>query len=216
MRKKRPANEVAADEPTPVSAMTERPGPGPTPTQPVEAPAPPAPEPPPPALEAPAVEQLVAELDELRDRHLRLAAEYDNFRKRTARERLELRSRSQAELVGALLDVVDDLGRVAHLDPATTAGSDVIAGVELVERKLLRLLAGAGLERVTETDVPFDPNQHEAIGMVPADRPELDHTVGLVAQVGYRFSGLLLRPARVLVRIWSDDAGDANTGPNGV
>ncbi len=215
MRKKRPANEVAADETTSGPTMTEQPGSGPTPTEPTEAPAPPAPEPPLAALEAPAVEQLVAELDELRDRHLRLAAEYDNFRKRTARERLDLRSRAQGELVGALLDVVDDLGRVAHLDPAATAASDVIAGVELVERKLLRVLAGAGLERVTEADVAFDPNQHEAIGTVPADHPELDHTVGLVAQVGYRFGGQLLRPARVLVRVWPADTGDTNAGPDG-
>jgi molecular chaperone GrpE len=216
MRKKRPANDVPAGEATPDAATAERPGPEPLPPTPAE----PAAEepvardaPPPPALEAPGVEQLVAELDELRDRYLRLAAEYDNFRKRTARERVELRSRAQAELVATLLDAVDDLGRVAHLDPATTGASDVIAGVELVERKLLRLLAAAGLERVTDADVPFDPNQHEAIGRIPAERPEQDHTVGTVAQVGYRFGGQLLRPARVLVRIWAAEASAA--GPDG-
>jgi molecular chaperone GrpE len=216
MRKKRPANDVVIDEATPDPATAKRPGPEPMLPEPAEPEAQAAAViEPPPALEAPAVEQLVAELDELRDRYLRLAAEYDNFRKRTGRERLDLRSRAQAELVGTLLDALDDLGRVAHLDPATTAGSDVIAGVELVERKLLRLLAAAGLERVTEPDVPFDPNQHEAIGMVPADRPELDHTVGTVAQVGYRFAGQLLRPARVLVRVRSGDTSDADAGPDG-
>jgi molecular chaperone GrpE len=160
-----------------------------------------------PALEAPTVEQLVGEIEELRDRYLRLAAEYDNFRKRTARERLELKFRAQAELVAVLLEALDDLGRVAHLDPATTTGSDVIAGVELVERKLLRVLTGAGLEPIAETDVPFDPNQHEAMGAVPADGPGQDHTVAAVFQVGYRFGGQLLRPARVQVRIWPGDAG---------
>jgi molecular chaperone GrpE len=106
-----------------------------------------------------------------------------------------------------LVDAVDDLGRVAHLDASATAASDIIAGVELVERKLLRLLTSAGLERVAETDVPFDPNQHEAIGMVPAERPEQDHTVATVLQVGYRFGGQLLRAARVQVRIWSAATG---------
>jgi molecular chaperone GrpE len=216
MGKKRPANDVVADRVIPDPAVTERPGPEPTSTeQGGPAAEVPGAHEPPLELEAPGVEQLVAELDELRDRHLRLAAEYDNFRKRTARERLDLRSRAQAELVGVLLDAVDDLGRVAHLDPATTAGSDVIAGVELVERKLLRLLAGAGLERVAEADVPFDPNQHEAIGMVPAERPEQDHTVGTVAQVGYRFGGQLLRPARVLVRLWTADTNDGDAELDG-
>jgi molecular chaperone GrpE len=207
MRKKRPAKDVPIDEAAPDTATADQP-------EPVAAEPKPS-EPPPPALEAPGVEQLVAELDELRDRYLRMAAEYDNFRKRTARERLDLRSRAQAELVGTLLDALDDLGRVAHLDPAATPAGDVIAGVELVERKLLRLLSGAGLERVADPDIPFDPNQHEAIGTVPAERPELDHTVDTIAQAGYRFGGQLLRPARVLVRLWSDEAANADAAPDG-
>jgi molecular chaperone GrpE len=158
----------------------------------------------PEADEAGALDAAAAELDALRDRYLRLAAEYDNFRKRTARERLELRGRAQADLVAVLLEALDDLGRVAHLDPAVTAAGDVIAGVELVERKLLRQLEAMGLERVSEVDVPFDPNQHEAIGAVPATRAEQDHTVANVVQAGYRFGGQLLRPARVQVRIWTD------------
>jgi molecular chaperone GrpE len=217
MRKKRPAKDAPIDQAAPDTAAADQPEAEPRPEPPPEpAAAEPMPsEAPPPALEAPRVEQLVAELDELRDRYLRMAAEYDNFRKRTARERLDLRSRAQAELVGALLDALDDLGRVAHLDPATTPAGDVIAGVELVERKLLRLLSGAGLERVADTDIPFDPNQHEAIGTVPAERPELDHTVGTIAQAGYRFGGQLLRPARVMVRLWSDEAANAGAAPDG-
>lgn len=202
MGKKRPANDDTtvnddrtAEAPPEASAAPPPAAAGAEPEAPI------------PALEAPTVEQLVGEIEELRDRHLRLAAEYDNFRKRTARERLELKARAQAELVAMLLEALDDLGRVAHLDPATTTGSDVIAGVELVERKLLRLLTGVGLERIAETDVSFDPTQHEAMGAVPAAGPEQDHTVAVVFQVGYRFAGQLLRPARVQVRIWSGDAG---------
>jgi molecular chaperone GrpE len=153
-----------------------------------------------PGADVPALE---AELTELKDRYLRLAAEYDNFRKRTAREREEIRTRSQAELARRLLDALDDLGRVAHLDPAATAAADVIAGVELVERKVLRELGTAGLERVSEPDVPFDPEVHEAIAALPTDREGEDHTVAAVFQVGYRFSGVLLRPARVQVRTFT-------------
>jgi len=145
-----------------------------------------------------------AELVEWKDRHLRLAAEYDNFRKRTARERDELRTRAQADLARRLLEALDDLGRVAHLDPASTAAPDVIAGVELVERKVLRELMAAGLEAVTAPDVPFDPAVHEAIATVPAESADQDHTVAAVFQPGYRFNGTLLRPARVQVRIFSD------------
>jgi molecular chaperone GrpE len=154
--------------------------------------------------------QLAGQLAELQDRHLRVAAEYDNFRKRTGRERLELRARAQGDLVASLLDALDDLVRVADLDPKVTAASDVIAGVDLVERKLLRQLEAAGLERLTETDVPFDPNQHEAIAQAPAASPEQDHTIAAVFQIGYRFGGQLLRPARVQVRMWTgeESAGD--------
>lgn len=153
--------------------------------------------------EAPALSALEVELAELKDRHLRLAAEYDNYRKRTLRERDEHRTRSQADLVRRLLDALDDLGRVAHLDATATAAGDVIAGVELVERKMLRELGAAGLEPVQEADVAFDPAVHEAIATVPAASAAEDHTVAAVFQVGYRFHGTLLRPARVQVRIFT-------------
>jgi molecular chaperone GrpE len=148
-----------------------------------------------------------AELAELNDKYLRLAAEFDNYRKRTGRERLELRTRAQADLIAQLIDALDDLGRVAHLDAATAKPRDVIAGVELAERKMLRQLEAAGLERISAVDVPFDPNQHEAVAQAPAETPEQDHTVAAVFQVGYRFGGQLLRAARVQVRLWQGASG---------
>jgi molecular chaperone GrpE len=147
-----------------------------------------------------------AELADLNDRYLRLAAEFDNYRKRTGRERLELRSRAQGDLVAGLIDALDDLARVAHLDPEATTARDVIAGVELVERKMLKQLEAAGLERIAAVGVPFDPNVHEAIAQAPALSPEQDHTVAAVFQTGYRFGGSLLRPARVQVRIWTGES----------
>jgi len=149
---------------------------------------------------------LDAELADLKDRYLRLAAEYDNFRKRTTRERDEIRVRAQAEVARRLLDALDDLGRVAHLDPAVTAAGDVISGVELVERKILRELGAVGMVTINAVDVPFDPQLHEAITTIPTDDEAQDHTVAAVFQVGYRFNGTLLRPARVQVRMFTPSA----------
>lgn len=143
------------------------------------------------------------ELEEQRDKYLRLAAEYDNFRKRTARERQDTGSRAQAELAKQLIDALDDLARVAHVDPAATDTASVVQGVELVERKLLKALGGAGLEIVNPVDQTFDPTLHEAVATVPALSKEDDHTVAQVYQPGYVFKGQLLRPARVVVKQWN-------------
>jgi molecular chaperone GrpE len=142
-------------------------------------------------------------LAEQRDRFLRLAAEYDNYRKRTARERLETTARAQGELVKRILDSLDDLGRVLALDPQKTDAKSVIDGVGLVEKKLLKGLASAGLEIINPVDQPFNPELHEAISTQPALSPEDDNMVSQVYQVGYSFGGHLLRPARVVVKQWN-------------
>jgi len=92
-----------------------------------------------------AVKRLEDELAELRDRHVRLAAEYDNFRKRAAKERLELTDRAQAALAGKLLDVLDDLDRVES--GGQLSENDVVQqALILIERKLRKELEAAGLE----------------------------------------------------------------------
>ena len=73
----------------------------------------------------------------------------------------------------------------------------------MVERKLLKSLAGNGLEVVDPVDQPFDPEYHEAVATEPALSPEDDHMVGKVYQRGYVFNGQLLRPARVVVKQWN-------------
>jgi molecular chaperone GrpE len=140
---------------------------------------------------------------ELRDRYLRLAAEFDNYRKRTTRERAEAGSRAQGELVKHIIDSLDDLGRVIAVDPASTDARSVIEGVDLVAKKLLKSLTAAGLEVVDPLNQTFDPAFHEAVATEPALSPEDDHVVSQVFQPGYRFAGQLLRPARVVVRQWS-------------
>ena len=143
------------------------------------------------------------QLADQRDRYLRLAAEYDNYRKRTLRERQEASSRGQSELVRGLIDALDDLARFAHVDPATTDSKTIVDGVEMVERKMLKTLNGLGLETINPVDQTFDPATMEAVATEPALAREDDHVVSRVYQQGYRFGGQLLRPARVVVKQWN-------------
>lgn len=162
------------------------------------------------AAEAPAadeqpeidVSRLEAAVAAERDKHLRLAAEFDNFRKRTIRERQEAGAKAQADLVQGLLEVLDDIKRFAHLDPTTVDSATVVQGVEMVERKVMKSLAGHGLEIVDPVGRPFDPAFHEAVGTEAAASSDEDHVVARVYQPGYLFRGQLLRPARVVVKQW--------------
>lgn len=143
-----------------------------------------------------------SEVRELKDKYLRLAAEFDNFRKRAVRERAEVWSRAQADLLQRLVDALDDLARFAHVDPAATDAKTIHDGVDMVERKIWKELEAAGVKRLDQVGVPFDPNLHEAVTTTPAPAPEQDHTVESVVQAGYQLGGALIRPARVVVRIW--------------
>jgi len=145
-----------------------------------------------------AVHRLEEQLREAQDRHLRLAAEFDNYRKRIARERLELADRAQAALVMKLTDILDDVDRIVASDPGTPV-PNLLEAVLLVDKKLRKELEAAGLERIDPVGQPFDPVLHEAVSVLPAPAPELDHTVAATFQVGYRFKGSLVRPARVQV-----------------
>ena len=158
-----------------------------------------------PVLEA-AVEHLQAELDGLNDRYLRLAAEFDNFRKRTLRERAEVRGRAQADFARQLLETLDDLARVTALEAENVTVHDVIEGIHMVERKLMQELERTGFERVGTTGEAFDPNHHEAVATQPAAGEAVPGTIGNVLQPGYRLGNVLLRPARVVVVVDGPDA----------
>lgn len=143
---------------------------------------------------------LEREIHHLNDRHLRLAAEFENYRKRVRAEKQATWARAQADLVGRLVESVDDLQRVALLDPKTASVQDIVEGVDLVERKLLRALADAGLEVLDPAGEDFDPNVMEAVMTAPASSEDEDDTVDMVLQRGYLLEGHLVRPARVSVR----------------
>ena len=156
-----------------------------------------------------AVTRLETELGEARlavaqanDKYLRLAAEFDNYKKRSVKERTEAHARAQADLVARLVDALDDLARFAHVDPAQTDAKTIHDGVDMVERKVWKQLDGIGVTRIDQAGVPFDPNQHEAVTMSPASAPAQDHTVGAILQPGYKIGDALIRPARVVVLSW--------------
>lgn len=139
-----------------------------------------------------------AEVRELKDRHLRLAAEFDNYRKRVARERSELSDRAQGTFMARLLDVLDDLDRLVADDSARSLES-MREAVMMIDRKLRKELEAAGVERVDPTGQPFNPEEHEAVSVVAAPDETSEHLVSATFQPGYRFKGLLIRPARVQV-----------------
>jgi molecular chaperone GrpE len=145
--------------------------------------------------------KLERDFAELKDRHLRLAAEYDNYRKRSSRERAELADRAQASFVAKLIDVLDDLDRLVASDPSTPLPS-LREGLSAVDRKLWKQLEDAGVERIDPVGTAFDPALHEAVSTIPAKDRSQEHTVSATFQPGYRFKGTLVRPARV--QVYSD------------
>lgn len=139
------------------------------------------------------------EFESLNDRHLRLAAEFNNFRRRSDQERLSAWSRAQADLVAKFLDVLDDLHRVAELDLSSATVEGIMEGIDLVERKFVKMLEDSNVEMIDPEGEQFDPEVMEAMMRVPAEDEEQDNTVAQVFQKGYALKGVLVRPARVSV-----------------
>lgn len=151
---------------------------------------------------APASESaLTTELAELKDRYLRLAAEFDNFRRRNLKERQDLHNYANESLVKELLPVVDNLDRaVVHgrKEEQRTDSENLLQGVELTYRSLVQILARFGVVEIEAEGKPFDPQVHEAVRRVATS----DHPPGTVLEVyqkGYLLKDRLLRPAMVAV-----------------
>ena len=137
-----------------------------------------------------------AERDQYLDALQRLKAEFDNYRRRTERDRQAVVVAAQREVVRGLLPVMDNLERaVAALGDS---GEEIVAGLEMVRGQLAGLLAGHGVEEIEAVGRAFDPNVHEAVAQVPsAEHP--DGAVVEVVEKGYRISEHVLRPSRVVV-----------------
>jgi molecular chaperone GrpE len=146
-----------------------------------------------------AVDSARRDFEELNDRHLRMVAEFSNYRRRTEQERLSAWGRAQADVISKFLDVLDDLHRVAQLDLSNATVDAIMEGVDLVEKKFSRMLEDTGVEVIDPAGERFDPQRMEAIMRMPAESVEQDETVALVMQKGYALKGALMRPARVAV-----------------
>jgi molecular chaperone GrpE len=141
------------------------------------------------------LEALTAERDEYVNHLQRVAAEFENYRKRTAREQADFAARANERLVKELLPVLDDLGRALQAAEEHEEAK-LEEGVRLVHRQLAELLRKEGLAEI-ETDGNFDPHVHEALLSQPSEAPE--GSVIDVVQKGYRLGERVLRPARVVV-----------------
>ena len=145
------------------------------------------------------IEDMQAELTTIKDRHLRLVAEFTNYRRRAEGELSEAWGRGQADMLRSFVDGLDDLQRVGAWQAESTTVEALVEGVDLVERKFRQALEASGVELIDPVGEAFDPNLMEAMLGVPTENPEDDQKVQEVFQKGYLFKGNLVRPARVVV-----------------
>ena len=143
--------------------------------------------------------KLQAEHTELKDKYLRLMAEFDNFRKRTARQRNEERATAAIGTMNSLLPVVDDFDRAKATVEKDDNDETFSSGVDLVYQKLKRVLGTLGLKQMESTGAPFDPELHEAFTEIPAPTPDLVGKVVDTIEPGYFLNDKLIRHAKVVV-----------------
>ncbi len=150
-----------------------------------------------------ALEEARQRLDEKTDRYLRAVAELDNLKKRTQREREEYIRFANESLLRELLPVLDNFDRALEAARAAAETESVVAGVELIQRELLKVLEKFGVTPYSALGQPFDPERHEAVQRVV--RPGApDMTVVEETQRGYLLNGRVLRPAMVVVAVPPD------------
>ena len=145
------------------------------------------------------LEKLREEVQEQKDKYLRLFAEFDNFRKRSARESLELRQTAGKEVIISLLDVMDDCDRAEKQLQATDNIDKVKEGVQLVFSKLRSVLQSKGLKAMQSINTDFDVEKHEAITEIPVQDPKQKGKVIDEVQKGYYLNDKIIRHAKVVV-----------------
>jgi len=152
-----------------------------------------------PIAEEDTLEKLKTELQEMKDKYLRKVAEFDNFKKRSAKEKIELIQTAGKEVIKDLLEVLDDCERAEKQMNATNDAQQIKEGVLLVFNKLRNLLYAKGLRAMETVNSPFNPDLHEAITEIPA--PSEDQKGKVLAEVekGYYLNDKIIRYAKVVV-----------------
>ncbi|MCQ2106042.1 MAG: nucleotide exchange factor GrpE [Fibrobacter sp.] len=158
-----------------------------------EAPAEPAPE----STES-AEDVLKAELAAANDRNLRLMAEFDNFRRRSAREQLEIIETANGKLLEKLSEVLDNFERAFASENKAKDLETFEKGMQMIHDQFAKVLTDAGLEQLDPTGQEFDPNCHEALMQQPSDTVPENHVV-TVFMKGYKLKNKILKPAKVIV-----------------
>ncbi len=145
------------------------------------------------------LEELKAQAEEQKDRYLRLSAEFDNYRKRTLKERSDLLKTASGDTLSGMLPVLDDLERaMASMEKATDV-SAVLEGVKLIYSKLQEFLKNKGVVEIDAMNQVFDTDLHEALTKIPAPSEDMKGKVVDVIQKGYKIEGKVIRYAKVVV-----------------
>ena len=152
-----------------------------------------------PIEDAPAETSEEDQVKELKDKYLRLFAEFDNYKKRTARERLDLIRTASEGVIGSLLPVLDDFDRARQTAEAGAEGEAFSEGVNLVYNKLYQVLKAKGLEPMDIENRDFDPELHEAITKIPAPSKELKGKIIDYIEKGYYLNEKIIRHAKVVI-----------------
>ncbi len=152
-----------------------------------------------PSSDADEKAKLNAELAEQKDKFLRLYAEFDNYKRRTTREKLDLIHTAARELLQDILPVVDDMERARRLSEEQNDPHIFPEGIRLVYNKLMGVLKSRGVEAIETTGKEFDPNEQEAITEIPAPTEDLKGKVLDTVEKGYRIHDKMLRFAKVVV-----------------
>lgn len=147
--------------------------------------------------ESEVVTKLKEELEGAKDKYIRLYSEFENFRKRTAREKLELIQSANEQLIKTLLPVADDFERAENSFPNKTDKD--LAGFFLIHSKFKKALELYGVKPMDAQGVDFNPDLHEAITQVPAPKPELKGKIVDVVEKGYLLNDKVIRYAKVVV-----------------
>lgn len=145
-------------------------------------------------------EKLEAEVKDLKDQNLRLYAEFENFRRRSAKERLELMETANKDTLAVLLPVLDDFDRALKNTEETEANAAVLEGMKLIQHKLVETLKGKGLSAMESSiGKAFDVEEMEAITQIPAPTPDMAGKVIDEVEKGYKIGEKVIRYAKVVV-----------------
>lgn len=144
-------------------------------------------------------EKLNAELAESKDKYIRLSAEFDNYRKRTSKERVELIQSAGKDVITKLLSTVDDFDRALKAMETATDVESIKTGIDIVNNKFRQTLEQQGLKEMDVLGKEFDPDLQEAITAIPAPTPDLKNKVIDVIEKGYYLNDKVIRHAKVII-----------------